>query len=605
MNCKYCDALLEEGQTLCPECGKEQADEPETISCVDCTRESCDGCPLMATEETNTDVSEEDVSEDEAAEEPSEEEEDSCDCDSCESCSHKCKSHKDEDEDEEACDCEGRECEDRDCENCEREDCTCVCKDCTCEYCDDEEGDCRECDREDCDCRDQEYDPSRKKPKAWAIILAIVGCLALLCTLTLVLLSSMGIKIKFPTNDVYRKSSYLVDAEKAAASSDTVVATMGNQALTNGELQIFYWTQVYEFVNYCYQYYYYSPVDLYKPLSEQVMNPDTGMTWEQYFLEIAIETWQRYAALTNMAEAAGFKPSEKTTEFLKSLPEKMAEDAKKYGFESADAFIQADMGPAANIASYISYMEYYYVGLEYFDVLYKDTTATDQEIETYFTSHESELKQSGIIKDNGMKASVRHILIQPKTEDGDGEFSDKEWGAAQIEAERILELWKSGEMTEETFTALAKEYSEDPGVATNDGLYTDITSTASYLEEFRAWAVDAARKPGDTGIVKTSAGYHIMFYVSGEAGEPNWVTTCRKYVISDKISAAIENSISESNCKITFRKIVIGNAMADEIAERDAATAPSTGATVPSSQATTPSTEATTEATKETTDAAA
>ena len=36
------------------------------------------------------------------------------------------------------------------------------------------------------------------------------------------------------------------------------------------------------------------------------------------------------------------------------------------------------------------------------------------------------------------------------------------------------------------------------------------------VEEFEDWCFDEARQPGDHGIVKTSYGYHIMYFVENE-----------------------------------------------------------------------------------------
>ena len=33
---------------------------------------------------------------------------------------------------------------------------------------------------------------------------------------------------------------------------------------------------------------------------------------------------------------------------------------------------------------------------------------------------------------------------------------------------------------------------------------------------FNDWCFDAARQPGDTGIVETTYGYHIMYYVGDD-----------------------------------------------------------------------------------------
>jgi len=115
-------------------------------------------------------------------------------------------------------------------------------------------------------------------------------------------------------------------------------------------------------------------------------------------------------------------------------------------------------------------------------------------------------------------ASVRHILVQAVA-DENGEYTEEALAVAKSKAEDILAEYKSGEQTEESFTALAEQYSEDPGVTTNGGLY-EVTDKYSYVAEFTDFAL-ANHKPGDTGIVygesSSYAGYHVMYYV--EQGE--------------------------------------------------------------------------------------
>lgn len=110
--------------------------------------------------------------------------------------------------------------------------------------------------------------------------------------------------------------------------------------------------------------------------------------------------------------------------------------------------------------------------------------------------------------------SVRHILIKAEAGE-DGSWSDEALAAAKTEAERILNLWKSGEATEESFAKLAKEYSQDTGSASNGGLYENI-SKGQMVPEFEAFCFED-HQAGDTGIVYGSngsyAGYHVMFFV--------------------------------------------------------------------------------------------
>ena len=66
---------------------------------------------------------------------------------------------------------------------------------------------------------------------------------------------------------------------------------------------------------------------------------------------------------------------------------------------------------------------------------------------------------------------------------------------------------------------MATTYSEDGGSKNAGGLYSNVTSQTNFVEPFLTWCMDASRKVGDTGIVKTDYGYHIMYL---SATQPVW-----------------------------------------------------------------------------------
>ena len=122
--------------------------------------------------------------------------------------------------------------------------------------------------------------------------------------------------------------------------------------------------------------------------------------------------------------------------------------------------------------------------------------------------------------DNEFKmVNVRHILVKPdhptdEAEDAhaDGEtYSDEEIAAARKTAEEIYAEWKAGEATEDSFAQLANEKSDD-GDGTTGGLYQNVIP-GQMVQAFNDWCFDASRKPGDTGIVDTQYGSHIMYFV--------------------------------------------------------------------------------------------
>jgi len=111
---------------------------------------------------------------------------------------------------------------------------------------------------------------------------------------------------------------------------------------------------------------------------------------------------------------------------------------------------------------------------------------------------------------------VRHILVKfakANKDDKSTTYTLAEKETAKKKAEELLEQWKKGEkVDEDSFAALAKEKTEDTGSKSNGGLYEDIYK-GQMVEAFENWCFDKDRKAGDTGLVETEYGYHIMYFV--------------------------------------------------------------------------------------------
>ena len=113
----------------------------------------------------------------------------------------------------------------------------------------------------------------------------------------------------------------------------------------------------------------------------------------------------------------------------------------------------------------------------------------------YFIRHEDHTFQM---------PNVRHILISAADTSDEAAMN-----TAKEQAEAILNEYLDGEQTEDAFAELAKTYSADN--AENGGLYENIVP-GQMVEAFDAWCYEEGRQVGDTGIVVTEYGYHIMFF---------------------------------------------------------------------------------------------
>lgn len=124
---------------------------------------------------------------------------------------------------------------------------------------------------------------------------------------------------------------------------------------------------------------------------------------------------------------------------------------------------------------------------------------------------------------------------ETETESAEAQEQAKEdaKAAAKIKAEQILNDWKNGDATEDSFAELANTYSDDTGSNTNGGLY-EAVKEGQMVTNFNDWIFDASRKPGDTGIVESDYGYHIMYFVGDNKEE--WYVNIKDTLTSNKLS---------------------------------------------------------------------
>ena len=159
------------------------------------------------------------------------------------------------------------------------------------------------------------------------------------------------------------------------------------------------------------------------------------------------------------------------------------------------------------------------------------TTYSDATLQKWLFDSSRKSGDSAVLDDSTASSAyyvvvdVRHILIQPATgekkegEDGYEAEQTKLKAEAKQKAEDLLAKWKSGDATEDSFAALAKENSADTGSASDGGLISQVSKSSSLVDAFKNWCLEK-HNPGDTGIVESDYGYHIMYFVGTDL--PYW-----------------------------------------------------------------------------------
>ena len=287
--------------------------------------------------------------------------------------------------------------------------------------------------------------------------------------------------------------------------------------LTNAELQVWYWMEVAAWRASGQE----GP-DYTQGLDTQLCDlDDTAVTWQQYFLQRALNTWHTSQALAQMAQDAGlpteeayqpnlkhhvtyltdipatkylygynksYTPNEMHQAYLDSIPQLLEQLAAEQGFASAGELAEA--AACADETVLGEYARVYNLAYMYFTNLHYYIEPTAEEVEAYRAEHAAEFE--GI---TGKTVDIRHILL-----------------TSQEEAQALLDNFRTWKDTSEPrFAELAHDRSQDAGSALTGGSYCDLEQ-GQLVQALDAWCFDEARKPGDTELIQTDCGWHILYF---------------------------------------------------------------------------------------------
>lgn len=153
-------------------------------------------------------------------------------------------------------------------------------------------------------------------------------------------------------------------------------------------------------------------------------------------------------------------------------------------------------------------------------------------------------------RDDYPTVNVRHVLISTDTSDStekdDNGYAIPTQAArdtAQAKAQELLDEWKAGEASEESFAALAEEHSadgrdDDGNLNASGGLYEAVYK-GEMVPSFNDWVFEKGRQVGDVGLVEyvgRYSGWHIIYYC-GVNEEPHWKTVAEENVVETTQSA--------------------------------------------------------------------
>lgn len=159
-------------------------------------------------------------------------------------------------------------------------------------------------------------------------------------------------------------------------------------------------------------------------------------------------------------------------------------------------------------------------------------------------------------KDTVKPVDVRHILIAfPTDDDGNVEdLTDEQKQEYYDKAKSVYDQYLANP-TEDNFATLASANSEDPGSKDNGGLYEEV-NVGDMVDAFNDWCFDASRKPGDTGIIETEYGYHVMYYVGNDHDEA-WKTSVKTTLANEAFNTFDTETLQGDTYKLSENNVML------------------------------------------------
>ncbi len=123
--------------------------------------------------------------------------------------------------------------------------------------------------------------------------------------------------------------------------------------------------------------------------------------------------------------------------------------------------------------------------------------------------------------------------------------------------EEILEEWKNGAATEDSFAELCKKYTQDTSAVENGGLFEQVTKTGM-TEELSNWIFDSSRQAGDTVAITASDTTYVLYYIGQD--QPEWKINIKNTLVSDTMSQHMQDitadvTVEDPKGKLNYLKV--------------------------------------------------
>lgn len=259
--------------------------------------------------------------------------------------------------------------------------------------------------------------------------------------------------------------------------------------------------------------------DPYHALADQTRFTD-GRTWQQFFIDRAMDTLHRYLALLNGAERdESYTISQDKLSLIESARSGLERQAELGGYENADALLQKLFFEDADAEGYQAYYDVYVRANDYYDYLRDQLEVSDETVvQMYYQNRDAYAEQGISDEDDASMVEFRHILVRPQQEEG--QTAESAWEEAKKQAEAVLKDFENTDGSVSSFSQLALVFSEDAASYLQGGLYLHVYP-GEFDQALDQWLFDETRQEGDLEVLRSDQGWHVVWYL-GQEGLARW-----------------------------------------------------------------------------------
>ena len=128
-----------------------------------------------------------------------------------------------------------------------------------------------------------------------------------------------------------------------------------------------------------------------------------------------------------------------------------------------------------------------------------------------------------------------------------------------VSADSVLEEWKSGAATEDSFAELADKYNTASTTTSEGGLF-EALSVSNVSDELKDWMTDSSRVQGDTAVIAPEGeSYTYVVYFIG-TNEAEWMKSIKNTLLTDIMADYLEEitanySVEDSRNNLNYLRV--------------------------------------------------